>query len=121
MLMADTPVKATRVPLVEVVITEALDAQTASQVTAALAEALRIHPVHLAVDLAACQAIDAAGIAVLLEAHRRARRDGGHLTLRSPSERVRRNLRLARIDNVLHMVPSNPMTANLTMGTTPDS
>lgn len=93
-----------RIPIVEVVVSEALNTASVPQLTATLAEVLRLHPVQLVVDLADCPAIDAAAIAVLLEAHRRVRRDGGYLTLRGPSERLRRNLRLARTDHVLHVV-----------------
>jgi len=43
---------------------------------------------------------------VLLETHRRIRRDGGYLTVRVPAARVRRNLRLAHTDRVLDVTPS---------------
>jgi anti-anti-sigma factor len=103
--MSSTPSAVDRIPLVEVVVTESLDARSVPWLTATLAEVLRVHPLQLVVNLAACPTIDAAGIAVLLEAHRRVRRDGGHLTLKAPSERLRRNLRLSRTDHVLHVVP----------------
>lgn len=96
------------VPLVEVVVSEALDADTTPWLTARLAEALRLRPQQLVVDLSACPSIDAAGIAVLLETHRRIRREGGYLTLRGPSDRLRRNLRLAHTDHVLPVEPDRP-------------
>lgn len=102
--MVEAPPGSDRIPVVEVLVTDTLDAQSAPQLTATLAEVLRIHPVQLVVDLSACPAIDAAGIAVLLEVHRRVRRDGGYLTLRAPSDRLRRNLHLARTDHVLHVM-----------------
>jgi anti-anti-sigma factor len=73
--------------------------------TAILAEALQVRPIQLVVDLSACPAIDAAGIAVLLETHRRMRRDGGYLTVRAPAEHLRRNMRLAHTDRVLTITP----------------
>lgn len=93
-----------RVPLVEVVITEPIDARVAPRLRALLDEALALMPEHLVVDLAGCPRIDATGIAALLESHRRAVRDGGRLSLRAPSVGVHRNLRLARVSNVLHIV-----------------
>ena len=94
-----------RIPVVEVVVTETMDVNSAPRLTATLVEALQIRPDQLIIDLGACPSIDAAGIAVLLDAHRRVRRDGGYLTLRAPSDRLRRNLRLARTDHVLHIIP----------------
>lgn len=94
-----------RIPVVELVITEELDLWALSRLTSLLDDALALHPIEIVVDLARCPFMDAAAIGVLLDAHRRARRDGGLLTLRSPSQRLRRNLRLARADRVLHVTP----------------
>ncbi|MEV0273580.1 STAS domain-containing protein [Hamadaea sp. NPDC050747] len=94
-----------RIPVVELVITEELDLWALSRLTRLLDDALAVSPVEIVIDLAQCPYLDAAAIGVLLEAHRRARLDGGLLTLRSPSERLRRNLRLARADRVLHVIP----------------
>jgi anti-anti-sigma factor len=93
-----------RVPLVEVVITEELDTRAVPRLRALLGEALLLRPEQLLVDLAGCPFIDAAGIGVLLDAHRQALRDGGRLTLREPSPRLHRTLRLARVAHVLHIV-----------------
>ena len=95
-----------RIPKLEVVVTEPLNAACVPQLAATLAEALRVRPIQLVVDLSACPALDAAGIAVLLETHRRIRRDGGYLTVRAPAEHLRRNLRLAHTDRVLNVIPS---------------
>lgn len=92
-----------RVPVIEVIITEELDFQSLPRLDARLAEALELHPARLVVDLAACPRMDAAAIGLLVDVHRRARRAGGQLTLRSPSPRLRRNLELARADRVLHV------------------
>jgi anti-anti-sigma factor len=94
-----------RVPVVEVVITEELDVWAMPRLSALLDDALELRPQQLVVDLARCPFMDAAAIGLLLETHRRARRCGARLTLRSPSARLRRNLRLARADRVLHVTP----------------
>ena len=60
--------------------------------------------------------IDAAGILLLLDAHRRAMRDGGMVALRSPSARARRNLKLAKVDRVLQVISAD---GNLTLGEIP--
>lgn len=96
-----------RVPVVEVVITEELDLWAMPRLSALLDDALGLQPQQLVVDLARCPFMDAAAIGVLLEVHKKARRGGGRLTLRSPSARLRRNLRLARADRVLHVTPES--------------
>ncbi|MEV6527821.1 STAS domain-containing protein [Longispora sp. NPDC051575] len=61
---------------------------------------LRLEPQELSLDLSACPSTDAAAIAFLLEVHRRALRAGSRLSLAHPSARLRRNLRLARLEHV---------------------
>jgi anti-anti-sigma factor len=95
-------------PLVEVIVTEELDSQAAARLGALLDDALAMRPTNLVLDLAGCPSLGAAAIAALLDAHRRARHAGGHLTLRSPSPRVRRVLHLARVDRVLYVTPPAP-------------
>ncbi|HEX5995810.1 MAG TPA: STAS domain-containing protein [Jiangellales bacterium] len=94
-----------RVPIVEVIVTDAVDMETASRLFIRLDEALQLRPVQLVVDLAACPHIDAAGIGMLLQVHRQAHQGDAQLILRSPSPRLRRNLALARVDHVLHVAP----------------
>jgi anti-anti-sigma factor len=108
--MAPPQPDADRLPKLEVVVTQPLTAGSAPQLTATLAEALQVRPIQLVVDLSACPAIDAAGIAVLLETHRRIRRDGGYLTVRAPAEGLRRNFRLAHTDRVLNVTPPTAST-----------
>jgi anti-anti-sigma factor len=96
-----------RVPVIEVIVTEELDDQSLPRLDARLAEALELRPAQLVVDLAACPRMDAAAIGLLVEVHRRIRRAGGQLTLRSPSPRLRRNLELARADRVLHVTTAD--------------
>lgn len=93
-----------RVPLVEVVITEAIDARVVPHLLALLNNVLDLRPEQLVVDLAGCPTIDAVGVSALLDAHRHALRDGGRLSLRAPSTGVHHNLRLARVANVLHII-----------------
>jgi anti-anti-sigma factor len=94
-----------RVPKLEVVVTEPVNAAFVPQLTATLAQALEVRPIQLVVDLSGCPAIDAAGIAVLVETHRRIRRAGGYLTVRAPAAHLRRNFRLAHTDGVLDVRP----------------
>ncbi len=103
--MAHDDPKAGRVPTLEVIVTEPVISATLPWLTLQLAEALRVRPVHLVVDLSACPAIDAAGIGLLVDAHRRMRREGGYLTVRAPSAHLRRNLSLAHTDHVLDLTP----------------
>lgn len=94
--LAEQPSRPGRVPLVEVVITEAIDARAVPHLHTLLEDARTLRPEHLVVDLSGCPSIDASGIATLLELRRRSVRDGGRLSLRAPSSGVYRNLRLAR-------------------------
>jgi anti-anti-sigma factor len=90
-------------PMVEIIITEELDAGSVPRVSALLQDAVSLHPVHLLVDLAQCPFLDATAIGMLLDIHRQVWSSGGRLTLRDPSPRVRRTLQLARVDHVLHV------------------
>jgi anti-anti-sigma factor len=103
------------VPLVEVQVRGDLDAHSAPSVNDMLEEALALRPRRLVIDLAGCDRIDAAGILLLLDTHRRAMRDGGTVALRSPSARAQRNLRLAKVDRVLQVIGSD---GRLTLGET---
>src|SRR5688572_29362024 len=93
-----------RIPTIEVVISGDLDVWSAPSVNNTLEEAIALAPHQLIIDLAGCPSIDAAGILLLLDAHRRAIRNGGTVALRSPSPRLQRNLRLAKVDRVLHVL-----------------
>ena len=92
-------------PLVEIVVDEDLTRQAAVRLNMLLTDALDLRPAQLVVDLAACTYADALAVDVLLAAHRRAWSIGGRLTLRSPSPRVQRLLRLARVDQVFNVIP----------------
>ncbi|HEY7224749.1 MAG TPA: STAS domain-containing protein [Micromonosporaceae bacterium] len=90
--------------LVEIVVDEDLTAEAAVRLHGRLADAWRLRPAQLVVDLSGCGYADALAIDVLLNAHRQAYQAGGRLTLRSPSERVLRLLHLARVHHVFHIV-----------------
>ncbi|BCB92037.1 STAS domain-containing protein [Phytohabitans suffuscus] len=101
---AGRPPRPGRVPLVEIVITEPLDARVVPRLRGLLGEALALRPEHLVVDLAGCALIDASGVDVLMETHRHAVRDGGRLSLRAPSPAVHRNLQLTRATSALDII-----------------
>ncbi len=103
---ADTATQ--RIPTVEVVIAGDLDVWSAPAVNSTLREAMDLTPQRLIIDLEDCPSIDAAGILMLLDAHRCAMRYGGTVALRSPSPRLQRNLRLARVDRVLQVIAPCP-------------
>jgi anti-anti-sigma factor len=97
------------VPMIEVVVTEDFDRRSVPRVSALLEDALALRPRELVVDLTMCPFLDAAAIGLLLDVHRRAHRASCTLTLRSPSDRLQRNLKLARADRVLRVDhPSQP-------------
>ena len=58
-------------------------------------------PGRLVVDLSQTPTVDADGIDLLLDLHRRSVAAGGELVLRAPNSRVRRLLELARVSGVL--------------------
>jgi anti-anti-sigma factor len=87
-----------------VVVTEALEGAAVERYGRLIADAVALRPACLIVDLRACPVVDAAAIAVLLGAHRTTLADGGRLTLLAPRDRVRRTLRLARLDQVFELV-----------------
>jgi anti-anti-sigma factor len=87
-------------PLVEIVVDEDLTAQAAGRLRLLLSDALDLRPAQLVVDLGGCSYADAVAVKVLLTAHRWVWSMGGRLTLRAPTPRVQRLLRLARLDHV---------------------
>lgn len=102
------------VPVVEMYLTGRLDLASLAPVEAALDAAVRLRPDRLVVDMAGCARIDAAGVALLLDVHRRLLGVGACLTLRAPSPRLRRILRISRVEQVLHAVPEETPLARRT-------
>ena len=82
-----------------------LDVGSVPRVRDALDRALAVRPGVLVVDLGRCPLVDAAGIALLLTAHRRARADDGLLVLRSPTAQVRRIFEIARVAHIFDIEP----------------
>jgi len=68
--------------------------------------ALRSGSGALVVDLADVELLDAAGLGVLVGAHRRADRAGRRLVLRAVPPRLSRILLLTRLDRVLAIEPA---------------
>jgi anti-sigma B factor antagonist len=78
-----------------------LDANAAGPVRDALHAALSARSGRLVVDLAGVELLDVTGLGVLVGAHRRARLEGRELVLRAPRPRVRRLLKVTRLDRVI--------------------
>lgn len=89
------------VPLLEIRVITPLSATTADTIGRLLENAMTLRPGHLVIDLTECEYLDAAGIDLLLDVHRRTWQDGGQLSLRGMSPRLQRVLKLARVDRVL--------------------
>ena len=88
-------------PLLEIRVTTPLSAATARNLDGLLEDAFALRPAHLVIDLTDCEYVDATGIGLLLDVHRRVWQDGGRLSLRGMSSRLQRILELARVDRVL--------------------
>jgi anti-anti-sigma factor len=89
-------------PLLEIRVSEPLDERMAVSVGGLFEDAVALRPAHLIVDLAECEYLDATGITLLVDTHRRIWQDGGRMTLRGLSPRLHRILEIARVDRVLH-------------------
>ena len=77
-----------------------LDSSTLARVRGQLQDALAERPDRLVVDLSDCPFVDAAALAVLVEAHRTASRYGGLLVLLGCQPRVVRALSLTGLRRV---------------------
>ncbi|MGC5028473.1 STAS domain-containing protein [Micromonospora sp. DT229] len=88
------------VPLVEVAITE-FDLACLPETGAVFDRLLALQPQQVIVDFSGCRHIDAAGIGLLLDVHRRLVRTGGVLSIRDPNPRITRILQTARLDQIL--------------------
>jgi anti-anti-sigma factor len=87
-------------PLLVIRVGEPLDATRTPSVGGLLDDAVAVRPAHLVVDLSECEYLDAAGIALLLDVHKRIWADGGRMTLRGMSPRLGRILEIARVGAV---------------------
>lgn len=96
------------VSLLEIRVVTPLSAATTGTIGGLLETATALRPGHLVIDLTECEYVDAAGIGLLLDFHRRIWHDGGQLSLRGMSPRLRRVLELARVDRVLTTSTASP-------------
>lgn len=96
------------IPVVEFRVAEPFTGAGLPSIRGAVAEVLALEPTVLTLDLSDCPSVDAAGIAYLLDLHRRLRREGGRLELRDPTPRVRRVLLHVRLDRILPVHGGQP-------------
>lgn len=90
--------------MVEVCITKELDLACLAETGVVFDQLLSLRPEHVVVDLSGCRHIDAAGIGLLLDVHRRLTRRRAVLSVRDPNPRIRRILQTARLDEVLTLI-----------------
>ena len=83
-----------------------LDVAAATDARLALAAAVDAGQGDLVLDLTSLEAVDVAGLGVLVGAHRRAVRQGRTLVLHDTPAPVARVLRLTRLDRVLRQTRS---------------
>jgi anti-sigma B factor antagonist len=85
-------------------VTGDINMTTSPRMRAALIEAASQRPERMVVDLEGVTYIDSSGIATLVEALQRARREGRQLVLRGLRESIRAVFQLARLDEVFTIV-----------------
>jgi anti-anti-sigma factor len=98
----------------EVVIEGRIDVRSAADLRLALHAAIADGDGDLFLHLGDVEIGDATGLGVLLESHRRARREGRRLVLASITPRTARLLRAARLDRVFHLDAEPATVAPLT-------
>jgi anti-anti-sigma factor len=108
-----------RIPVVELQATAELCDPILSDFEAAVTEVLAVRPGMLIIDLSRCPRIDAAGVAMLMNLHRLMRRDGGRLCVRAPAPQIRRVLQIARVDQILDIIPAGSTAAVASEGERP--
>ncbi|MGI5151652.1 STAS domain-containing protein [Plantactinospora sp. CA-294935] len=94
--------------MIELAVTGRLDQTAVPRVGVMFDVALRRRPDRIVLDVARCDYVDAAGIVLLLDLHRRSRRAGGTLELRGLSARLCRLLEIARVHHVLQIESGPP-------------
>ncbi|MDX6230033.1 MAG: hypothetical protein QOI76_3423 [Frankiales bacterium] len=94
-----------------VVLTGRLDVSSVADVRLALHAAVDHGAGDLFLDASAVDAIDASGLGVLVGAHRRAGRAGRRLVVAGSSNPVQRMLHLTKLDRVLCLTATVPVTA----------
>jgi anti-sigma B factor antagonist len=87
-----------------------LDMSSAPILTRELESAARRRPEQLILDLAELSFMDVTGLRTILDAARRARRDGGSVIIANPMPHIVRLLELTAIDQTLE-VRGRPLTS----------
>jgi anti-anti-sigma factor len=87
-------------PTIQIQVQGEVDTSTIPRLRERLNDALTLQPVHLYVDLGECTFIGASGVSMLLDAHRKARRQQASLVLRSCGARHLRVLALMGLKDV---------------------
>lgn len=91
-------------PPVDLVLPERVDVSSVAEIRDALQLAITASPSgHVVVDVSLVQVVDAAGLGVLVTAHRTCARLGGRLVLADPPPRLLRILAVTRLHRVLHL------------------
>ncbi len=90
----------------EVTLEGPLDVRTAPDLRLALHQVISDGAGDLYLHLGDVEIGDSTGLGVLVEAHRRARREGRRLVLASITPRTDRLLRVSRLNRVLHLDPT---------------
>jgi len=78
------------------------------EMSSALANALRKKPANLSVDLSEVPYIDTSGLATLLEAAGKARKQGTRLVLSSVQEQPRYLLKITQLDRLIDLEGQEP-------------
>jgi anti-sigma B factor antagonist len=81
-----------------------LDMSSASLLTRELEAAESRHPEEIVLDLAELSFMDVTGLRTILDAARRARRDGGSVVIANPLPHILRLLELTAIDQTLEVL-----------------
>ena len=84
-------------------VTGTLDVRSVSRARETLEAALAMGAGDLVVDLSGLEALDAAGLGVLVSAHRKAQRLDRRLVLRRAQPPLLRTLAVTRLHRVLHL------------------
>jgi anti-anti-sigma factor len=98
----------------EVYLAGRVDVRSAADLRLALHAAIDGGTGDLLLHLGDVEIGDSTGLGVLLESHRRARREGRRLVLASITPRTARLLRTARLHRVFHLA-SEPVSGSLTV------
>jgi anti-sigma B factor antagonist len=94
-----------------VVLAEDIDISNAVQLQAGLIEHLNEFGPELVLDLSEVRFIDSTGLGVLVSVLKRAREQGGHVTLLNPNREIDRLLQITGLDRVFRVLSGVPPPA----------